>query len=106
LPTESCNEWIRGHPSIFETIEHLILDDSISEIMVNGPDRVFIEKGDLLQRVQGVTLGEKSLMVAVKNIARRIGDDISTETPVLNSPGISLEIFRPLGCPPGWQPPN
>jgi MFS transporter, DHA2 family, multidrug resistance protein len=28
------------------------------------------------------------------------------ETPVLNSPGISLEIFRPLGCPPGWQPAN
>ena len=25
-------------------IEHLILDDSISEVMVNGPDRVFIEK--------------------------------------------------------------
>jgi len=24
-------------------IEHLILDDSISEVMVNGPDRVFIE---------------------------------------------------------------
>jgi pilus assembly protein CpaF len=66
-------------------IEHLILDDSISEIMVNGPDRVFIEKGGLLQRVQGVTLGEKSLMVAVKNIARRIGDDISESKPILDS---------------------
>jgi pilus assembly protein CpaF len=66
-------------------IEHLILDDSISEIMVNGPDRIFIEKGGLLQRVQGVTLGEKSLMVAVKNIARRIGDDISESKPILDS---------------------
>jgi pilus assembly protein CpaF len=66
-------------------IEHLILDDSISEIMVNGPDRVFIEKSGLLQRVQGVTLGEKSLMVAVKNIARRIGDDISESKPILDS---------------------
>ena len=28
-------------------IEHLILDDSISEVMVNGPDRVFIEKAGL-----------------------------------------------------------
>ena len=25
-------------------IEHLILDDSISEVMVNGPHRVFVEK--------------------------------------------------------------
>ena len=53
-------------------IEHLILDDSISEVMVNGPDRVFIERAGMLQQVQDVSLGEKSLMVAVKNIARRL----------------------------------
>jgi Flp pilus assembly CpaF family ATPase len=35
-------------------IEHLILDDSISEVMVNGPDRVFIEKQGFLQQVPGV----------------------------------------------------
>ncbi|MGA2483718.1 MAG: ATPase, T2SS/T4P/T4SS family [Candidatus Acidiferrales bacterium] len=66
-------------------IEHLILDDSISEVMVNGPDRVFIEKAGFLQQVQGVSLGEKSLMVAVKNIARRLGNDISESKPILDS---------------------
>jgi pilus assembly protein CpaF len=66
-------------------IEHLILDDSISEVMVNGPDRVFIERAGLLQQVQDVSLGEKSLMVAVKNIARRLGDDISESKPILDS---------------------
>src|SRR5579862_5447572 len=66
-------------------IEHLILDDSISEVMVNGPDQVFIEKGGFLQQVEGVSLGEKSLMVAVKNIARRLGDDISEAKPILDS---------------------
>lgn len=66
-------------------IEHLILDDSISEIMVNGPDRVFIEKNGLLQQVQGASLGEKSLMVAIKNIARRLGSDISESKPILDS---------------------
>ena len=66
-------------------IEHLILDDSISEVMVNGPDRVFIEKSGLLQQVPGVSLGDKSLMVAVKNIARRLGDDISESKPILDS---------------------
>src|SRR5271155_284248 len=66
-------------------IEHLILDDSISEVMVNGPDRVFIEKQGFLQQVPGVSLGERSLMVAVKNIARRLGDDISEEKPILDS---------------------
>jgi pilus assembly protein CpaF len=66
-------------------IEHLILDDSISEVMVNGADHVFIEKQGFLQQVPGVTLGEKSLMVAVKNIARRLGDDISESKPILDS---------------------
>ena len=66
-------------------IEHLILDDSISEIMVNGPDQVFIEKAGFLQQAKGVSLGEKALMVAVKNIARRLGDDISESKPILDS---------------------
>jgi len=66
-------------------IEHLILDDSISEVMVNGPDRVFIERNGFLERVPGVSLGERSLLVAVKNIARRLGDDISEAKPILDS---------------------
>jgi pilus assembly protein CpaF len=66
-------------------IEHLILDDSVSEVMVNGANRVFIEKQGWLQRVPGIALGEKSLMVAVKNIARRLGDEISESKPILDS---------------------
>jgi pilus assembly protein CpaF len=66
-------------------IEHLILDDSISEVMVNGTDRIFVEKSGFLEQVQGVSLSERSLLVAVKNIARRLGDDISESKPILDS---------------------
>lgn len=66
-------------------IEHLILDPNISEIMVNGSDRVFIERDGILEEVRGHNLGDKSLMVAVKNIARRLGDDISEAKPILDS---------------------
>jgi pilus assembly protein CpaF len=66
-------------------IEHLIRDDSISEVMVNGPDHIFIEKAGFIQTVPGIHLGEKSLMVAVKNIARRLGSDISDAKPILDS---------------------
>jgi pilus assembly protein CpaF len=66
-------------------IEHLIMDDTISEIMVNGSDRVFIERAGILQEVPDLKLSEKSLMVAVKNIARRLGDDISEQKPILDS---------------------
>jgi pilus assembly protein CpaF len=66
-------------------IQHLILDPDISEIMVNGPERIFIEKAGHLQAVPGVKLTPESLIVAVKNIARRLGDDISEANPILDS---------------------
>src|SRR6202040_2308697 len=66
-------------------IEHLILDDTISEVMVNGSSHVFIEKDGFIQEISGLSLGEKSLMIAVKNIARRLGDDISEAKPILDS---------------------
>jgi pilus assembly protein CpaF len=66
-------------------IEHLILDDTVSEVMVNGPDRVFVERNGFIERATGITLGERALTVAVKNIARRLGDDISEAKPILDS---------------------
>jgi pilus assembly protein CpaF len=66
-------------------IEHLIRDDSISEVMVNGQGGVFVEKAGFLELVPGVSVGERSLLVAVKNIARRLGDDISEAKPILDS---------------------
>src|SRR5882672_11671895 len=66
-------------------IQHLILDPDISEIMVNGPERIFIEKAGYLLAVPDVKLTAASLMVAVKNIARRLGDDISEAKPILDS---------------------
>ena len=66
-------------------IESLILDPEISEIMVNGSDRIFVEKQGHIEPVNGVTISQKSLEVAVRNIARRLGDDISEEKPLLDS---------------------
>ncbi|MGA7920766.1 MAG: ATPase, T2SS/T4P/T4SS family [Candidatus Acidiferrales bacterium] len=66
-------------------IEDLILDPDISEIMVNGAERIFIEKDGHIQAVPRIKLTAESLMVAVKNIARRLGDDISDQKPLLDS---------------------
>src|SRR5438094_6093373 len=66
-------------------IEHLILDPDISEIMVNAGSRIFIEKHGQLLPVPGITISEQALCAAVKNIARRLGDDISEAKPILDS---------------------
>ena len=66
-------------------IEHLILDESVSEVMVNGADQVFVERAGFIEQIPGVSIGDRSLLVAVKNIARRLGDDISVAKPILDS---------------------
>src|SRR5436309_1958553 len=66
-------------------IEPLILDPEISEIMVNSPSDIFIERHGILERVVAVTISADQLRVAVQNIARSLGDDISEEKPILDS---------------------
>jgi pilus assembly protein CpaF len=66
-------------------IESLLRDPEISEILVNGSSRVFVEKHGEMREVSGVSIGEKSLQVAVRNIARTLGDDINEENPILDS---------------------
>jgi pilus assembly protein CpaF len=66
-------------------IEALILDPDISEIMINSPTDIFIEKQGVMEKVPGVTIPIDQLRVAVQNIARSLGDDISEEKPILDS---------------------
>src|SRR5712664_3802466 len=66
-------------------ISGFIQDPEVSEIMVNAGGRVFIERDGIVQVADGVTLAERSLQVAVRNIARMLGDDVSEEQPILDA---------------------
>lgn len=66
-------------------IEHLILDTEISEIMVNGSGRIFVERRGDLKEIADARLTEKNLQVAVRNIARSLGDEINEAQPLLDS---------------------
>ncbi len=66
-------------------IERLILDEGVSEIMVNGSGHVFIEREGDLAEVADVFVTEKNLQVAVRNIARALGDEINEQQPLLDS---------------------
>ncbi len=68
-----------------EPIRHLIEDPGISEIMVNGGRRVFIERDGLLQEAPGIAIEERQLLTGLKIIARSLGDEISEEKPILDS---------------------
>ena len=66
-------------------IAPLLADPEISDILVNGSSRVFVERQGQMTEVTGISLSEKSLQVAVRNIARALGDDVSPEQPLLDS---------------------
>jgi pilus assembly protein CpaF len=66
-------------------IAHLIQDPDVSEIMVNSGGRVFLERQGLLEEAEGVQVVERNLQVAVRNIARALGDDVSEEQPILDA---------------------
>jgi pilus assembly protein CpaF len=76
--------WARILPFL-RPIQALIEDPEISDIMVNGDRAVFIEKYGQLALVAGVTIHEKFLQVAARNIARALGADINEENPILDA---------------------
>jgi len=66
-------------------IAPLIQDADVSEIMVNGSGRIFVERHGVVEEMTGVQLDERHLMVAVKNTARVLGDDVSEDRPILDA---------------------
>jgi pilus assembly protein CpaF len=67
-------------------IEHLLLDPTVTEVMVNGGGRrVFVERNGTVEEVPDLALDERNLKVAIKNIARTCGDEISDAQPILDA---------------------
>jgi pilus assembly protein CpaF len=69
-----------------QPIEDLLVDPAITEVMVNaGGRRVFVERHGTLESVADRTLEVRNLTVAIKNIARACGDEISERQPILDA---------------------
>ena len=67
-------------------IEDLLLDPTVTEVMVNdGGRRVFVERDGTMESVPARTLETRNLTVAIKNIARACGDEISDVQPLLDA---------------------
>ena len=67
-------------------IEDLLRDPTVTEVMVNcGGRRVFVERSGAIELVADRTLEVRNLTVAIKNIARACGDEISEAQPALDA---------------------
>lgn len=67
-------------------IEDLLVDPAVTELMVNdGGRRVFVERAGVLEPVQDRIVESRNLAVAIKNIARACGDEVSDAQPILDA---------------------
>ena len=60
-------------------------DDRVSEIMINGFEEVFIERGGKLERTDARFASDHALESAVRNIAQFVGKTVSADHPVLDA---------------------
>jgi len=66
-------------------IKSLLDDPKVSEILINGPKEVFVERGGLLYKVENKFTDEESLMSAMRAIAQSVGRVIDKENPRLDA---------------------
>ena len=80
IEREVFNEALRLGP-----LEDLLADDSVTEIMVNGPQRVYVERGGKLQLTDLQFLDDASVMAIIERIVSPIGRRIDESQPYVDA---------------------
>ncbi|HTV06347.1 MAG TPA: CpaF family protein [Acidobacteriaceae bacterium] len=66
-------------------LEPLLRDKSISDIMVNGKDNVFIEKGGILRKIDASFRDDRHLMQIIDRIVSRVGRRVDESSPMVDA---------------------
>jgi pilus assembly protein CpaF len=66
-------------------LEALLRDPKVSEILVNGKDHVFIERGGILQRVDVAFRDDRHLLQIIDRIVSRVGRRVDESSPMVDA---------------------
>jgi pilus assembly protein CpaF len=67
-------------------LEPLLGDGSVDEVMVNGPDEVWVERGGRIERAEGVGFGgEAELMHAIERVLAPLGRRVDEASPLCDA---------------------
>jgi pilus assembly protein CpaF len=66
-------------------VKQYLDEDAVSEILVNGPNEIFVERRGLLEKTPAKFHDEQALQAAVRNIAQFVGRRIDEENPILDA---------------------
>ncbi|MCI4354880.1 MAG: Flp pilus assembly complex ATPase component TadA, partial [Thermoplasmata archaeon] len=65
----------------FGPLEPLLHDETITEVMVNGPDHIYVERGGKIERVEAGFLNEEHVLRIIDRIITPIGRRIDQTSP-------------------------
>lgn len=68
-----------------EPVRPYLEDDSVSEILINGPLSIYIERKGRLEKIDAVFPSEAALKAAATNIAKSVGRILNDEYPRLDA---------------------
>ena len=66
-------------------LEPLLRDKTVSEILVNGTDHVFIERGGVLQRINASFRDDRHLLQIIDRIVARVGRRVDESSPMVDA---------------------
>ncbi|HEY5212803.1 MAG TPA: ATPase, T2SS/T4P/T4SS family [Acidobacteriaceae bacterium] len=73
-------------PFFPEELRELLLDPSISDLMINGTTGVFADRDGVVQRIPLTSpYTNERLQAAIERVARILGQDLTTQNPILNT---------------------
>ena len=65
----------------FGPLEPLLADPTITEVMVNGPDHIYIERGGKIERIDTVFLNDQHVLRVIERIITPLGRRIDESSP-------------------------
>lgn len=66
-------------------VVHLLEDPTVTEILINGPETIFVERKGKLERTDAKFRSDDDLRTAINNIAQSVGRRITDEEPRLDA---------------------
>jgi len=88
----------------FAPIRPFLDDPTVSEIMINGPDQIFIERKGRLYKTEARFDSRESLIAVLRNAAQFVGKQIDATRPILEGrlpDGSRIEALIPPVAPEG-----
>jgi len=76
-------------------------DPSVTEVMVNGPEKIYLERAGKLVKTDARFESEDALLTAIHNVAQWVGRRIDEDQPILDArlpDGSRVHAIIPPGC--------